>query len=715
MRARDLRDSIPHRSTRAFRVVALAGTASAGASPLAEDDPADERTPGIASASSAVRFIGRPRIPCIHDDKGAGRVDLRIVGMARRARRNEPPPRPPAGEHSRRALRSRAEAESAKNARRPWYRRPTRIAALIAGAVAAVVVVLAVTLTVQAASVRDDLRSAHELIASLQSSMVTGDADALRSAAAEASERVSRASETVRGPLWEAGSIIPAVGTNLTAITDLTAAVQTLATDALPPGSLILSELSVDKIALADGGVDLQPFRDSQDSLPLVAAAFADARGQIDTIDVSDLLPPVADSISEVRAFMDDATDLLDVAQKYLPTLLDVAGGESPKTYLVLIQNNAEVRATGGNPAASLIVRADQGRVEILERASSLTFDPAGDAGRRFGDLPPETLGLYPSTFALYSQDFTMTPDFPTTVGLFQDLWRQTSGEEFDGVISIDPVVLSHMLTVTGPVRYDDFELTADNAVQVLLSDAYERFPTGEESDAFFTAISQGFFQYLTTSRWDPTQMLAALELSATEQRLLMNFRDEGAQALAEEFGLDGSLRTDTAASTQLGTYLNDYSVGKLEYHLRQSVAASCDAAARTITTTTTLANEIPSSIQSTYTLGARNARFGYPRTSMMIDVLFFAPPGARIVSTDPAVGDVGEFDRTGSQSGNSALSRLVVIPQGESRTVSSTIRLPDGILGPLDLRHSPLTSPTTVAIDASCDELFTPSAGTTG
>ncbi|WP_285136876.1 DUF4012 domain-containing protein [Microbacterium sp. lyk4-40-TSB-66] len=635
--------------------------------------------------------------------------------MTRRARRNESPPRPAAGEHSRRALRNRTEADAAKNARRPWYRRPTRVAALFFGTVAALVGVLAVILAAQAASVRDDLRSAHELIASLQSAMVTGDADALQSAAAEASERVSRASQTVRGPLWEAGSVIPAVGANLRAITDLTAAVQTLATDALPPGSVILSKLSVDKIALADGGVDLQPFRESQASIPLVAAAFADARGQTDAIDVSDLLPAVADSVSEVRTFMDDATDLLDVAQKYLPTLLDVAGGQSPQTYLVLFQNNAEVRATGGNPAASLIVRADQGRVEILDRASSLTFDAAGDAGRQFADLPPETLALYPSTFALYSQDFTMTPDFPTTVRLFQDLWRQTSGEEFDGVISIDPVVLSHMLAVTGPVDYDDLELTADNAVQVLLSDAYERFPTGEESDAFFTAISQGFFQYLTTSRWDPTQMLGALELSATEQRLLMSFRDEAAQALAEEFDLDGSLRADTVESTQIGTYLNDYSVGKLEYHLRQTVIATCDAAARTVTTTTALANEIPSSIQSTYTLGARNPRFGYPRTAMMIDVLFFAPPGAQIVSTDPAVGDVAEFDRAGSQSGNSAVSRLVVIPQGESRTVSSTIRLPDGALGPLDLRHTPLTSPTTVTVDGSCDALFGPDAAITG
>lgn len=606
-------------------------------------------------------------------------------------------------------------AAARRRARSPWYRRPSRIAALAGGAVIIAVAAFAAILVAEAASVKDDLDSAHALMTTMQSSLLTGDTDALRAAADEATQRVSRAGQTVQSPLWEAGSVIPAVGANLRAITQLTAAVQTLTTDALPPGSVILSKLSIDKIALADGGVDLQPFRESEASIPLVTAAFAKARSQIDSIDTSDLLPPVTDSLSEVGAFMDDATTLLDVAEEYLPTLLDVAGAQSPRTYLVIFQNNAEVRATGGNPAASVVIRADQGRVQILDQANSIRFDAIGDEGKRFTDLPSETSDLYPSTFALFSQDYTMTPDFPTTARLFQELWLQTQGEDFDGVISVDPVVLSHMLAVTGPVNYDDLQLTADNAVQVLLSDAYERFPTGEDSDAFFAAITQGFFQYLTTSRWDPTQMLEALKTSAAEQRLLLNLRDDRAQAFVEELGLDGALPSDTVESTQIGTYLNDYSVGKLEFHLRQSVDATCDATARTITTTTSLSNEIPSTITSRYTLGARNSRFGYPADAMMIDVLFFAPPGAQIVSTEPAAGDVASLDRVGSQNGNAALSRLVVVPPGETRAVSSTIRLPEGDLGPLDLRHTPLTSATNVTVDATCGALFGPETSPAG
>lgn len=566
-------------------------------------------------------------------------------------------------------------------------------------------------LIAQAVSVRDDLDSARTLIATMQSYTTTGDIDALDAAAAEATQRVSRAGETVQNPLWEAASVVPAVGANLRAITQLTATVQTLTTEALPPGKLILSKLSIDQIALADGGIDLRPFQESQASIPLVSAALAGAETQIAAIDTTDVLPAAAESVTKVRTFIEEAAPLLDGAQKYLPTLLDVAGSQGKKTYLVLVQNNAEVRATGGNPAASIIVQVDQGRVQILDQASSLTFYTAGTAGEQFTDLPPETRGLYPDTFALFSQDYTMTPDFPTTVRLFQDLWRQTNGDAFDGVISIDPVVLSHVLAVTGPVGDAGQQLTADNAVKTLLSDAYEQFPTGADSDAFFASVTRALFDFLTTARWDPTLMLGAMEQSASEQRLLLAFRDEAAQALVEEWHLDGALPADNTTSTQVGTYLNDYSVGKLEYHLRQSVSAVCDASARTLTTTTTLTNDITPDIQSTYTLGERNPRFGYPRTSMMLDVLFFAPPGAQIVSTEPAQGDVTRLDRSGSQNGHTALSRLVVVAQGETRSVSSTIRLPDGALGPFELRHSPLASPTTVEIDDSCSSLFPPAA----
>ena len=577
----------------------------------------------------------------------------------------------------------------------------------VLGGTAAVAGILGATLTVQAVEVRDDLLAAKSTLGRLGPLVEARDEAGLQAAAEDVSVRTARAAETVQGPLWQMASDVPVVGANIDAVSRVTRAVDILVRDALPPGMQMIADLDIKKLALEGGGFNLEPLKQAQASIPVVSQAFTAAKAETDGIQSDQLMDAVSGPVAEIRDVIDRTAPTLDVVNRYLPTLLSMAGGEGAKSYLIVFQNNAEIRATGGNPAASIIMKVDQGRFELLDQASSRTFYEEGTAGEQFSDIPAETLALYPSSFARYSQDYTMTPDFPTTVQLFQDLWQRTNGERFDGVISIDPVVLSHMLAVAGPVDVAGEQISSDNAVKLLLSDAYERFPNGRDSDVFFSEVSRAVFSHLTAGKWDPAEMLDALAKSAEEQRLLLSFTDEQAQQLSRELELDGALQMDNTAHTQVGTYLNDYSVGKLEYHLSQSVAATCDVGARTITTTTTLTNSIPNSIQSKYTLGARNGNFGLPRTSMMLDVLFFAPPGGQVIATDPSTSEESGFDRAGTQDNNTALSRLVVVPQGETRAVSSTVQLPEGPLGPLELRHTPTASDTPVTIDASCGELF--------
>lgn len=577
----------------------------------------------------------------------------------------------------------------------------------VLGGTAAVAGVLGATLTVQAVEVRDDLLAAKSTLGRLGSLVEARDEAGLQAAAEDVSVRTARAAETVQGPLWQMASDVPVVGANIDAVSRVTRAVDILVRDALPPGMQMIADLDIKKLALEGGGFNLEPLKQAQASIPVVSQAFTAAKAETDGIQSDQLMDAVSGPVAEIRDVIDRTAPTLDVVNRYLPTLLSMAGADGGKTYLIVFQNNAEIRATGGNPAASIIMKVDQGKFELLDQASSRTFYEEGTAGEQFSDIPAETLALYPSSFARYSQDYTMTPSFPTTVQLFQDLWQRTNGERFDGVISIDPVVLSHMLAVAGPVDVAGEQISSDNAVKSLLSDAYERFPNGRDSDVFFSEVSRAVFSHLTAGKWDPAEMLDALAKSAEEQRLLLSFTDEQAQQLSRELELDGALQMDNTAHTQVGTYLNDYSVGKLEYHLSQSVAATCDVGARTITTTTTLTNSIPNSIQSKYTLGARNGNFGLPRTSMMLDVLFFAPPGGQVIATDPSTSEESGFDRAGTQDNNTALSRLVVVPQGETRTVSSTVQLPEGPLGPLQLRHTPTASDTPVTIDPSCGELF--------
>lgn len=589
----------------------------------------------------------------------------------------------------------------------PWVLLGIFLLLVVIGVVA---VVLGLQFLDEVKTARSALEKAKAGISTLGSQLGGGDQAAIEATAAEITDNVGTASETVEGPLWDLAARVPFVGQNVDAVQRVTRAVDILVTRALPPGMQFLATTDLDRLTVEGGGINLEPFRQVQGSIPEIAGAFADAQAMIAPIDTSTLLPEVSEPIDEIIDVIEEATPALGVAEKYLPTLLNIAGSGGTKTYLLIFQNNAEMRATGGNPAASMIVTVTDGKLGYADQASSTTFHEAGTQGVEYVSLPPETKSLYLPTLAEHSQDYNFTPDFPTTAQLFQALWAHTSGATFDGVISIDPVVLSHMLAVAGPVTLATGEqLTAENAVSVLLSESYERYPSGQDSDLFFADAAKRVFDHLTSSSWDPLEMLKALERSAAEQRVYLSFTDPAAQALAVEFGVDGGLRTDNATETQVGIYLNDSSVGKLEYHLTSAVSTSCDAAARTMTTTMTLHNGITDDIRSDYTLGLRNGRFGIPRTTMMLDVLFFAPPGARIVQTQPAEGEVPEWERSGVEKGNTAVSKTVFVPKDETVTVSYTVALPEGELGPLKLRHTPTARATEVTIDTGCDALFAP------
>lgn len=587
----------------------------------------------------------------------------------------------------------------------PWVLAGCIVLLLAIGGVAGV---LGYQLYTQAKTVEADLMTAKHDLGLISVQVASGDRAGIQVSARRALSATEHADETVQGELWTVGSDVPFVGQNVAAVRDATEATNILVRDAVPVGVKLMTNLRPERITLVGGGFSLAPFQDAMTDLPILNGAFSEAQQKIAGIDRRSLLPVVNDAIGQLLTVIHQTGPALKAVQHLMPTLLKMAGGDGPRTYLIIFQNNAEIRATGGNPAASMILTVNNGKIAILGQASSATFYQSGKQSTPYTALPAQTLSLYPKTMDRHSQDFTMSPDFPTTATLFQNLWQHTNGSRFDGVISIDPVVLADALSVAGPFSAGDgTQVTAENAVKIVLSDSYARYPNGQDSDAFFTDVASRAFTHLLTPTWDPMKMLTVIQKAAMEQRINLAFERPDEQALAAEYGLDGALRTDNKTRTQLGIYLNDFSVGKLEYYFASSMTATCDPGKRTATVTMTLRNSVPPSPLVPYVLGLRNSSYGFSNRDMLLDVLFFAPPGAKIVSADPGRGDVTSLSRSGTEKLNTAISELIAVREGTSRTVSYTVQLPNGPLGPLELRHTPTVNDTPITITDNCRNLM--------
>ena len=150
------------------------------------------------------------------------------------------------------------------------------------------------------------------------------------------------------------------------------------------------------------------------------------------------------------------------------------------------------------------------------------------------------------------------------------------------------------MLAVAGPVTVDGIEINSGQRGQRAAERDVLRFPDDQApADAFFAAASAAIFNKLVAGSWDPLLMMDAMRTSIAEQRVYGWFTREPEQAIARELGIDGAMKADNAETTEVGIFLNDHGVSKMEYYLSTSVAVDCNVEARTVTTSITMTNSV--------------------------------------------------------------------------------------------------------------------------
>ncbi|MFD5224614.1 DUF4012 domain-containing protein [Microbacterium sp. NPDC058342] len=564
---------------------------------------------------------------------------------------------------------------------------------------------------IQALQVKDDLQAAKSRISKVVPLMKEGDADAVEALSKDVLKYTSSADETVGSPLWQFASAIPWVGANVTAVSETTQATHVLVRDALPLALELIPLADPDNFKVEGGGINLEPFRVAQPQLPALRGVFDEAKSHIDRIDLDAIHPFVKENIGQLVDVVDQATPAIAFAEKNLPMLLAVLGDDGPRNYALLFQNNAEIRATGGNPGAGAVLHVENGKVRMRTDAAALRFVTEGPRGWHPQSLPDASkMTIFETDTWKYSQNYTRTPDFADTAHMMSGLWSRTAGGRLDGIISVDPVALSYMLEVAGSVSVagESTPVTADNAVKLLLSDTYERFGSdGRLADAYFAKVSAAVFSKIMSGGWDPVKMLEQMQKAADEQRVYAWFADEGQAAMAAELGIDGEVTADNKGVTQTGIFLNDASHSKLEYYLTTKLSVTCSAEKRTMTTTIEMHNSIPGADLSSYTLGQRNSSWGYPRTTMFLDVIGMALPGGELAGTAPKAGERDGWDRTGTYNGRQAKSLFVTLAKDETKKVSFTSTVPKDATAPLEVRYSPTVTQTPVTIDDSCSSMF--------
>ncbi|PRY27917.1 DUF4012 domain-containing protein [Pseudosporangium ferrugineum] len=558
------------------------------------------------------------------------------------------------------------EQAKAGTPRRRWVRRSL----IAAGVVGCLVAAGGTWVGARGLSARDHLQAAAALVPQLRAQLTAGDPGAARTLAAlQAQTRAARADTSGRS--WRVAARLPAVGDEIAAVRTMAAALDDLARDGLP--ALVETAATVGPAALTpkDGRIDLAPLQRAAPRLAAADAAVRRARERVDGIALDGLREPVRSAVGDLRAQLADAAAVTATADRSATLLPSLLGAEGRRTYLVLFQNPAELRATGGMPGAFVVLRADRGRIGIIDQGAAsdwLVFD------RPVLPLRPADRSLWTDKLGVFPADVNVTPHFPTAASLAREMYRRRSGRTVDGVFATDPVALSYLLRVIGPVPVPGGPaLTGANTVPTLLSRMYARDVSVERQDAFFAAAARATFDAMTSRSFDAPRLLAALARAAGERRLLVwSARHAENRQLAGTV-LTGVLPAADGARPTVGLFLNDGSGAKLGYYLRQSVAVSTGGCRsdgrRRLTVRLTLRSVAPRAGLPPYVLGLGLA--GDPYTARTV-VAVYSPAGGHIerMSLDGARTMFG----SGLDRGRGVGQVVVDVPAGGSRTLEVTV-----------------------------------------
>src|SRR3989338_4822742 len=176
-----------------------------------------------------------------------------------------------------------------------------------------------------------------------------------------------------------------------------------------------------------------------------ISKYLADAKIQVDKVNPNRYpsflgLSKIQKSLITLRKTTDSAADFIEDAKPLIKILPNLLGEPDEKKYLILFQNDKEIRPTGGFITAYAIFRIDKGVIHIDKSDNIYNLDAT------IPNKPkaPDPIRKYlPKVPVFNLRDTNLSPDFIESMRTFNSLYDKARGKvEVDGIIALDTSVL---------------------------------------------------------------------------------------------------------------------------------------------------------------------------------------------------------------------------------------------------------------------------------
>lgn len=257
--------------------------------------------------------------------------------------------------------------------------------------------------------------------------------------------------------------------------------------------------------------------------------------------------------IAQFKSLTEDLTTTFISAKPLLEIAPQLLGNSEPKRYLILFQNDKELRSTGGFITAYAIFKLDKGKVKVEKADDIYKLD---DAKTKKFPAPEDILKYHKNVYYWQLRDTNISPDFPASMKNFEELYQTVSGKvQYDGIIAVDTHVLVEAMKILGPIPAYGTNFTVDpdkrcnGCPQVIYelekyADQPVNYEKGSRKDIIGVLLYQIMQKALGVSPGQYWGRLFQMGISEIQQKhILVYMHDGAAQKGVEAFNMAGKIK----------------------------------------------------------------------------------------------------------------------------------------------------------------------------
>lgn len=339
-----------------------------------------------------------------------------------------------------------------------------------------------------------------------------------------------------------------------------------------------------------------------------IAVSLEEARKEIDKVNPKHYPklifgPKIQTQLTNIRQYADQSSDFINDARPLVKVLPSLLGESEEKKYLVIFQNDKELRPTGGFITAYAIFRIDKGVIKLDRSEDIYKLD---DSIPNKQKAPAPILKYLPKVYTFNLRDSNISPDFIESMKTFRSMYEKAGRKaDIDGIIALDTSVLVSTIKIlddqvtAGGITFTSKEDSRCDCPQAIyeLEDNISR-PVGflkEDRKGLLGDLLQAIMSKALSSSpkiyWGP--LFQSFIAETNQKHVLFYLYDKQAQEGIEALNAAGRIRNFD------GDYLHinetSFSGAKVNIFVKQEVESNYEVAKDgTITKTVIIRHKNP-------------------------------------------------------------------------------------------------------------------------